>query len=454
MVASCVWRAVVSARTPQGAIAWAIFLVAAPWVALPAYLVLGQHKLRAKTTAYRRTVAVTNQRTAATGLQTHPRVGSDRVRVFEQLGEMSAQQGNAASLLINGDATFTAVFAAIDAAQIYVLAQFYTIADDVLGNVFADRLIAAAERGVRVFLVCDRVGSYGLSVAYRQRLIAAGVEFPDPRFGSHRASRLRINFRNHRKTVIVDGQWAAVGGHNVADAYLGRDGVMGRWRDTHLAVRGPVVSQVQTGFVRDWHWYTGDLIAEQLNWSPRAEAQGVTAVTVLMGPTNEFDTGALFYVAAIAAARRRVWIASPYFVPDIDTLSALKCAALKGCDVRILLPAKADHFLPWLAAFAFFDEVRRAGVRIFRYQNGFMHQKVVLIDDDLCSVGTANFDNRSFRLNFETMIVVCDDDLARQTEKMLQTDWKDAEEMDRPLDSQKRAIRIGARFARLLSPLL
>ena len=454
VVASCIWQAVVSARTPQGAIAWTIFLVAAPWVAVPAYLVLGQHKLRAKTTSYRQTIAVTNQKGTRSALQEQHIVSSDRLFVYSRLGGMPVQGANSAELLRNGDATFAAVFAAIDGAQSYVLAQFYTIADDALGNAFADRLIAAAGRGVTVMLVCDRVASHGLPAAYRYRLTEAGVQFPDPRLGSHRASRFRINFRNHRKTVIVDGQWAAVGGHNVADAYLGRDKVMGDWRDTHLALQGPVVAQVQTGFVRDWHWYTGEFIKDDLEWSPRPVAPGVPAVTVFMGPTDEHDTGALFFVAAISAAQRRVWIASPYFVPDIDTLSALKCAALKGCDVRILLPERADHFLPWLAAFAFFDEVRHAGVKIYRYTDGFMHQKVVLVDDDLCAVGTANFDNRSFRLNFETMVVVHDTDFAGRARDMLEADMTQADCLDRNLESQRLVIRVGARLTRLLAPLL
>ncbi|MDR7124730.1 cardiolipin synthase [Pseudotabrizicola sp. 4114] len=454
LVAGCVWQAVVTARTPQGAIAWTIFLIAAPWIALPAYLVLGQHKLRAKTTAYRRAVELTNQRGIPAGPQQPHSVSSERLFVFSRLGGMPAQAGNSADLLINGEATFAAIFAAMDGAKSYVLAQFYTIADDALGNAFADRLIAAADRGVKVWLVCDRVGSHGLSDAYRHRLTKAGVQFRNPRAGSHRASRLHVNFRNHRKTVIVDGQWATVGGHNVTDAYVGRDQVMGYWRDTHLALQGPVVSQLQTGFVRDWHWYTGDVIEDQLDWSPRPVAPGVPAVTVFMGPTDDHDTGALFFVAAITGAQRRVWIASPYFVPDTDTLSALKCAALKGCDVRILVPERADHFLPWLAAYAFFDEIRHAGVKIYRYRDGFMHQKVVLIDDDLSAVGTANFDNRSFRLNFETMVVVHDRDFAARMRDMLHTDMTHADCMDRNLDSQSLGIRVGARLTRLLAPLL
>lgn len=449
--AYCVWSAVSSARTPQGALAWTIFLVAAPWVAVPAYVVFGQHKLRGQRLSHRRTLALTEAANLpAPG--TAPAI-TERMRIFATLAGLPVLRGNSAELLIDGHATFDAIFKAIDGARDYALVQFYTIADDGLGRSFADRLIAAAGRGVTVRLLCDRVGSHGLSRAYRQRLVDAGVQFPDPRTTRHRASRSRINFRNHRKTVIVDGRWATLGGHNVTDVYLGLDPGMGRWRDTHVALEGPVVSQLQLGFVQDWHWQTGELL-ERLDWTPDAVSDGVDAVTVLMGPTDVFDTGALFFFSAITRARRRVWIATPYVVPDFDTLSALKCAALDGCDVRLLVPARIDHYLPWLAAFAFFDELREAGVRIHRYRDGFQHQKVVLVDDDLAAIGTANLDNRSFRLNFETMVMIEDRDFAARTEAMLRADLEGADLLETPLSRQPLAMRIGARLARLLAPVL
>ncbi|WP_245710785.1 cardiolipin synthase [Citreimonas salinaria] len=449
--AYCVWSAVSSARTPQGALAWTIFLVAAPWVAVPAYVVFGQHKLRGQRLSHRHTLALTeNANLPVPG--TAPAT-SDRMRIFSRLAGLPVLRGNSAELLIDGHATFDAIFRAIDGAHDYVLVQFYTIADDGLGQDFADRLIAAAARGVTVRLLCDRVGSHNLPRAYWRRLVDAGVHFPDPRTTLHRASRSRVNFRNHRKTVIVDGQWATLGGHNVTDLYLGLDPGMGHWRDTHIALKGPVVSQIQLGFVQDWHWQTGEML-ERLDWSPDVIAEGVDAVTVLMGPTDDFDTGALFFFSAIMRARHRVWIATPYVVPDFDTLSALKCAALDGCDVRLLVPARIDHYLPWLAAFAFYDELRQAGVRIYRYCDGFQHQKVVLIDDDLASIGTANLDNRSFRLNFETMVMIEDTEFAARTDAMLREDMKATDLLETPLSHQPLVMRIGARLARLLAPVL
>ena len=180
----------------------------------------------------------------------------------------------------------------------------------------------------------------------------------------------------------------------------------------------------------------------------------MTALIAPMGPGDRMDTGALFFVSAISAARSRVWIASPYFVPDVDAISALISAALRGCDVRLLVPDIADHYLTWLAAFAFYDDIRAAGVRIYRYTNGFMHQKVVLVDDDLVAIGSANLDNRSFRLNFETMAVVSDPGLAETVEAMLSADLNCCFLLEKSLKEQPLKVRIGAPLARLLAPLL
>ena len=180
----------------------------------------------------------------------------------------------------------------------------------------------------------------------------------------------------------------------------------------------------------------------------------MSGLIVPTGPGDAFDSGALFFFSAISEARRRVWIASPYFVPDTDIVAALNCAALKGCDVRLILPDRPDHYLTWLAAFAYFDEVRPSGVRIFTYTDGFMHQKVVLVDDDFASVGTANLDNRSFRLNFETMAVIHDTAFAGEVEAMLEADLLHCTEVRKALDDHKLPLRVGALLARLLAPVL
>lgn len=207
-------------------------------------------------------------------------------------------------------------------------------------------------------------------------------------------------------------------------------------------------------FAEDWHWASGENLLDDLNWEAQHAEADKTALVVPTGPGDELDTGSLFFFTAIAAAKERLWIASPYCVPDTDILTALKHAALNGVDVRLLVPEVIDHKIPWLAAFAYFDELREAGVQIWRYDNGFMHQKVVLVDQSLAAVGTTNLDNRSFRLNFETMAVFFDSESAIAVAEMLKRDFGEAVLLDRNLAKQPRSIRIGAPIARLFAPLL
>ena len=206
--------------------------------------------------------------------------------------------------------------------------------------------------------------------------------------------------------------------------------------------------------MEDWHWATGEAIGTELSWASGRDPADMSGLIVPTGPGDALDSGALFFFTAIAEARERVWIASPYFVPDTEIVAALNCAALRGCDVRLIVPDKADHYLPWLAAFAYFDEVRLSGVRIFRYTGGFIHQKVVLVDDAFASVGTANLANRSFRLNFETMAVIHDDGFAQEVETMLTTDLERCVELVTTLDERGLPLRVGALLARLMAPVL
>ena len=407
IIAYCVWSAISKARTPQGAVAWAVFLVSAPWFALPAFAVFGRHKLRNYEAAWRHSHRHVEAFSTTGPSAASPASKRGALKGLERIGGLPFVAGNEVRLLIDGTATFDAILAAIGTAERSLCVQFYIIRDDGLGRRLGAAVADAAMRGVRTWVIYDGVGSRGLSRSWPARLREAGAEVLNPDAARGPTSRLDINFRNHRKTVIVDGHTAFVGGHNVGDKYLGLDPRFGRWRDTHVELRGPVAVQAQAVFAEDWHWASGDSLEEGLDWSlPAPRPGGQTAALVPTGPGDEADTGALMFLTAITAASRRVWIASPYFVPDAAILSALVAAAMAGKDVRLILPAMIDHYLPWLASHAYFDEVRQAGVKVFRYTDGFMHQKVVLVDDDLCAVGTANLDNRSFRLNFESMVFV------------------------------------------------
>ncbi|GGB14653.1 cardiolipin synthase [Allosediminivita pacifica] len=454
IVAFCIWRALGTVRTPQGAAAWVIFLLSAPWFAVPAYAVFGGHRIRSYTRSRQRSRALTSEQKKSARYCPPDSGAAARLAVFERIVNLPVVGGNSGELLIDGEASFAAMFEAIDGARHTVCVQFYTIVDDATGQAFAERLIAAARRGVAVRLLFDGVGSYGLSRAYRGRLSEAGIQVVEPRGARGPTSRLNINFRNHRKTLVVDGVTGFVGGHNVSDTYVGRNPRYGHWRDTHLRLQGPIVAQLQLIFTEDWHWGTGELLTQELNWDPGTHEDDMTAVLLPTGPADAMETGTQTFFATITAARKRLWIASPYFVPDASIQSALSNAALKGVDVRVILTGTVDHYLPWLAAHAFFDEIRSDGVQIYHYKAGFMHQKIVLCDEDVALVGTANCDVRSFRLNFETMAAFADTRFAGAVARMLEDDLAVSERYETPLEEEPLWIRTGAKLARLLAPVL
>ncbi|SLN09877.1 cardiolipin synthase [Ruegeria meonggei] len=448
-------RAAQTARTPQGAVGWVVFLISAPMFAVPLYLFLGHHRFQ----GYR--IARKHSETVVEGIKSFadfskPDPGSMSInpRPFEALAHLPVSRGNGVELLIDGQATFEAIFAAIDAAKNYVLIQFYIVRDDALGKQLKANLIAAAYRGVSVRFMTDAVGSYGLPTAYLDELRAAGVEIANPRDRRGPQHRFQLNYRNHRKTVIIDGETGFIGGHNVGVEYLGQDAHFGHWRDTHVKMTGHIVRQLQLIFTEDWHWAHAEDLIDQLDWAGTESEQNMNALIVATGPGDETETGAMMFFAAIAEAKERLWIASPYFVPDIDIMTALQHAALRGVDVRILVPEKIDHRLPWLAAFAYFDEIRDCGARVFRYTDGFMHQKAFVVDDTLAAVGTTNLDNRSFRLNFEAMALFFDPRAAGAVDKMLRKDFESSYELTRNLPDQPAFIRFGSPLARLFAPIL
>ena len=253
---------------------------------------------------------------------------------------------------------------------------------------------------------------------------------------------------------MIDGRTAFVGGLNLGDEYIGRSRRFKSWRDTHLRLEGPVVQEIQLAFLEDWHWATGEL--PTLAWEPRAAEPGRHCVQALpTGPADALQSCQLLFAAAINAARDRIWIASPYFVPGSAEIAALQLAALRGVDVRVLLPSQPDHRLVYLAGFSFYEEMLGVGVKLYRYLPGFMHQKVMLIDDRLATVGTANLDNRSFHLNFEMTVLVHDQAFAAQVAAFLRDDM-DNSSLARLTDYTERSLffRLSVRAARLLAPIL
>lgn len=455
----CAYRAILYTRTAQGAIAWAVSLVVFPYLSVPLYMVLGRRKFNGYLKARRSGNTAINdvaRELKKSEAEFRSDLGEQRARLgtMEGLAKMPFTAGNSVELLIDGEQIFASIFAGIERAKDYCLVQFYIVEDDELGREFQRCLIERAKAGVRVYFLFDEIGCYSLPNSYIETLRRAGVHVRA--FLSTRGpnNRFQINFRNHRKIVIVDGQSAWVGGANVGDEYMGRDPKIGEWRDTQVCLRGPVVKCIQLAFLEDWYFATGG--TPELDWLPRREEGGSMDVLALpTGPADMVETASLFFVHIMNAARERLWIASPYFVPDEAVVSALQLAAMRGVDVRILLPAKADHVLVYLSSFSYLEELVGLGVRIYRYTPGFLHQKTMLVDDDLSVVGTANLDNRSFRLNFEITMVIEGASFASQMQTMFEDDFKRSDEVGiHHLEERSGWFQFSAKVSRLFAPIL
>jgi len=449
--------AVWSTRTPQGTIAWAVALNTFPYVAVPAYWVLGRSRFHGYVTARRGSLeevaGVTEQAAQATlAYRPADSIGAAG-RAAERLAELPYLGGNSVELLVDGDATFASILEGISAARDYVLFQFFIVHDDAIGRQVKDALIERARAGVKVAFLYDEVGSHDLPRRYKDELREAGVEVYDFHTRKGPRNRFQINFRNHRKVVVVDGRVAWIGGHNVGDEYLGRDPKFGHWRDTHVRIEGPAALGAQLSFAEDWHWATGRQL--DLSWQPVAsESADIPVLIIPTGPADELETASLMFTHAINSATERIWIASPYFVPDPAVMAALQLAGLRGVDVRILIPDEPDHLGVYLAAFAYLDDAGSTGVRFYRYKDGFLHQKVLLIDHVFAAVGTANFDNRSFRLNFEITAAVADDRFASEVERMFEADFSHSRLMEpNEYDEKPWWFRFAVRVARLTAPI-
>jgi cardiolipin synthase len=452
-------EAVNSARTSQGAVAWVISLNTFPSIALPAYWILGRSKFNGYVKARQEddsdiSHVTANVRRDKLSFRPDSADMYPAVRAVELLAKIPILAGNATELLIDGEATFSSIFQGIDQAEKYILVQFFIVKDDELGRKLKAKLIRKAEQGVRVYFLYDEVGSHRLSDDYLEDLRAAGVEAVNFHSRKGPRNRFQINFRNHRKIVLVDGKTSWIGGHNVGNEYLGKGERFDHWRDTHLKIEGPATLSAQLSFLEDWHWATDRII--ELDWQAALNPQGETSILIVpSGPADKLETAGLMFTHAINSARERIWIASPYFVPDEGIVAALQLAGLRGVDVRILIPDEPDHKLVYLAAFSYFGQFDNSNVKFYRYTKGFMHQKTMLVDDSVSAVGTANFDNRSFRLNFEITAIITGHDFNMEMEEMFLEDFSHSRIMQpSELDSKPFWFKLLVPMASLTAPML
>jgi cardiolipin synthase len=306
-------------------------------------------------------------------------------------------------------------------------------------------------------LLYDNFGSLKTAASYFGAMRDAGIEVASFRAERDGVVDFEVNYRNHRKMIVVDGETAFIGGMNIGDEYLSMDEAIGYWRDTHTKVTGSAVPYLQSHFASDWRWAAGESL-EGLRWKPQAVETAGPAATVLAigtGPDDELERCSLMFQAAINSADERLWISTPYFAPDHAVTASLTLAAMRGVDVRILIPDEGDSLAAHYASFSYLPRMEKAGVKVYRYTKGNLHQKAVLVDAELAIVGSANFDNRSFRLNFEEVIAVWDDTgFIADFSKLLEDDFSEAYlAAGADMDEAPFHFRLKSRLFRLLAPL-
>lgn len=387
---------------------------------------------------------------------------SKRHQNFYQLTQKLSQSpitfATETKVLTDGKETFSTIIEELEKAQHHIHFQYYIVRNDELGNKIADILIKKAESGVQVRFMYDAVGSWSLSKKYIHRLKQAGVDVVafNPVYLPFLNNK--FNYRNHRKIIVIDGDTGFMGGLNVGDEYLGKSSDFGYWRDTHLILKGEGVRNLQLIFFQDWFYMTNEsfLTPGYLHSTRNAHIPSLGGVQLIAGgPDSEWSTMKNLFFSMITSAKKSVWIASPYFIPDDDIFTALKVAALSGIDVKLLVPAKPDKRIVFHASRSYFPELMEAGGKVYEYERGFMHSKILMIDDDFASIGTANMDMRSFHLNFEVNAFLYETESIKTLRSDFQHDLSYSKELDLELFNKRHVgYRILESTSRLLSPLL
>lgn len=454
-------------RNPSKTVAWLTIMIILPVIGLVLYYFLAQGYKKKRRVKHAGGRMSTQTRTFLASLthQVHhwreldERMVQEHQRAFSYLDSLSdapMTSRNEVTVYADCNETYTAMLAAMKKAVDHIHFQFYTIRSDRVGRRFQELLIAKALAGVQVRVLYDGVGSAQLNKSFIHEMTQAGIEvssFLPPLIAFFDK---RVNFRNHRKIVVVDGKVGFMGGLNIGEEYVGGGPQLGYWRDTHLRICGDAVYYMQHMFVMDWDLSSGKSIMELPRYYPEHRVQGREVVQMIAsGPDKYGDAILDMFFTAIASATSSIYLTTPYFIPDSSINMALKTAAKSGVDVRIIIPFKADSLLVHWASLSYIEEMQQAGVKCYLYHKGFIHAKVLIIDEVMATVGTANMDMRSFFSNFELNAVLFDPSTITILLQSFQEDLSHSVLLKQQDVSNRTTVqRIKEVGARLLSPLL
>lgn len=362
---------------------------------------------------------------------------------------------NQVEVLLNGGEKFQALFNALEGANHHIHLSYYIFKDDEIGADVLKILSRKVAEGVEVRVLLDGMGSLSISGSFMRNMRQAGIQaewFFPIRFPYITP---KLNLRYHRKIVVVDGFTGFMGGLNIGDEYLSRDSKLGFWRDTHLKLEGEAIHSLQSIFLNDWFFVTRQEVQGARYFPQINISQALPVQIVASGPDSNWSSNLQGFFTAITLAKQKVYIETPYFIPDESLIMALKTAALSGLDVRLVVQGIPEHKLTYWAMHSYFEELLQAGVRIFKYMKGTLHAKILLIDNHLASVGSANMDNRSFYLDFEICAFVYDQSLADRLKIDFEQDLTESSELIfEAIQSRPVLERLKESSARLFSPVL
>ncbi|MDA3867790.1 MAG: cardiolipin synthase [Salinivirgaceae bacterium] len=466
LVAFIVIFVITDDKNPAKTLAWVMILIFLPIVGIMFYLFFGQN--------YRKQKIFSRK-----GLQDFRQIEQLSFEQLEYLEQPEMVKYRAAfkklhiiKLLLNnsksivsrhneiiiissGREKFNLMVRELKKAKHHIHMEYYIFESDDIGNKIIDILIEKSRQNIEVRLIIDHVGSWHFKKKRMKELKAAGVDVQIfmpvtfPYFTS------KINFRNHRKIVVIDGKTGFVGGMNIADKYIYGTKKLGSWRDIHLQITGEAVHSLQTVFLTDWYFLTHQLPTDNIYFPASQTKKHAITQVVASGPDSSWAGIMQTYFSAIATARNSLYIITPYLLPNSAILTALKTVSLSGVDVKIIIPRKSDSRIVYYASLSYIKELMDAGIKMYFYNNGFIHSKVMVVDGLLSSVGTANLDYRSFSLNFEVNALIYDKNTAADITKIFNYDLTDSSLISASEWAKRKwHKKLRSSIARLFSPLL
>lgn len=448
-------------KEPNTTWAWLLILFVLPGVGFIIYLIFGQNLSRQKIFREKKVVDEKKSKVLMEKFKEEKEKGAssefmELVRMNYTHSGALYTEGNSLTTFIDGEKKFEALINDIRDAKEFIHIEYYIFRMDNLGKTLIDELSKKVKDGVEVRFVVDAMGSKSIRNKDIKYIRSLGIKFHIFFPGILPLINIRLNFRNHRKIVVIDGEVGYVGGFNVGDEYVNKGDQFDYWRDTHIRIKGKAVNELNKRFILDWDYASeGELKNYDKYFKLQEDSGNIGIQIVSSGPDHKEEYIKNAYMKIINNAKKSVYIQTPYLVPDEPMKEALKIAALSGIDVRIMVPDKPDHFfMKWILS-ANMGDLMEWGVKFYTYQKGFIHSKTIVSDGKVCSIGTANLDIRSFQLNFEINAIIYDDKFSKEQEDIFIKDIEDCKLVTmEEYENRSRALKIKEALIRLVAPIL